>query len=88
MVFFFNLQTASDAVEHILLSKLEHYSVCVVLLINGLNLISQTENKMFSINGYEFNLTDVKFGVLERSVLGPLLFLIYINNLNQALKIL
>ena len=59
--------------------------VCVLLLMNGLNLISQIENDV-SINGSDSNLADVKFGAPHGSVLGALLFLIYINDLNQALK--
>ena len=39
-----------------------------------------------SINGYYSNLADVKFGVLQGSGLGLLLFLVYINDLNQTLK--
>ena len=57
----------------------------VVLLINSLNLISHIENNV-SINGYDSNLADVIFDVPQGSVLGLLLFLVYINDLNQALK--
>ena len=39
-----------------------------------------------SINGYKSNLADVKRGVPKGSILGPLLLLIYINDLHVAIK--
>ena len=83
---FVDLQKAFDTVEHdILLSKLEHYGIRG-LANEWFKSYLSNRKQYVSINGYDSNLADVKFGVPQGSVLGRLLFLIYINDLNQALK--
>ena len=60
---FVDLQKAFDIIEHdVLLPKLEHHGICG--LANGWFKSYLSNRKQYvSINGYDSNLADVKFGV-------------------------
>ena len=66
-------------------SKFEHYSICG-LTNDWFKSYLSNRKKYVSIDGYDSNLANVIFGVPQGSVLDPLLFLININDLNQALR--
>ena len=85
-IIFPDFSKALDKISHkLILSKLHYYSIRNhTLSWIGAFLSNSTQTTV--VNGVHSSYVEVTSGVPQGSVLGPMLFLLYINDINNAIK--
>ena len=85
---FMDLSKAFDCIDHsILKQKLVHYGLSNSA-IDMINNYLSNRKQFVDINGTKSDLGTIKMGVPQGSIIGPLLFLIYINDITKSTGLL
>ena len=83
---FLDFSKAFVTVDHdILLQKLHRYGIRGYAYIWFKSYLTH-KTQFVAYNGAKSKKLEIKYGVLQGSILGPLLFLIYISNLHTVCK--
>ena len=83
---FLDLSKAFDTIDHgILLTKLSYYGFRGVSF-SWIKSYLSNRKQFTSLNGVTSDLMEVKCGVPQGSILGPLFFLIYVNDISSVSK--
>lgn len=84
---FLEFSKAFDTINHnILIRKLQHYGVRGLALDWFISYLSN-RNQVVTVNGVQSELLSISCGIPQGSLLGPTLFLLYINDFHKCSKL-